>query len=607
MADRVTRASNANAHPGFIDRGPPRRSSEKVKADKQEKAAAKVLAEKLRATKMRSVAELEKSEKQKTKDMDRQANNPIDQMSQPRAKRNRNLPGAVNKDLGSEHEGNSETPVKRPRKSNSNPLATNLEMGLTTPELSIDGLNEPGKQVTSEDDDPKFPVLIEESESSGSEYKAPAGSDESETDTELDEGPEVEGEEPDTNIRLKCGGGGNKQRNKSICGFEKINGIEVWPNSRKVQRIETSALTSGNLPGQRSGTITSEIEGDSASSLNTRHHSLSRGSSGHLDQPPSRATSGVPDGNVSYGYGGFVPDDEGSEGHDLKGIEQEKKLASKYKSITKIREIHSTPSPRNDLLMNKSHKKKEISYENLPQGTKNRFKRNVIPLVLDTTGDDTIVEIWNIVFGVDHPIDGGDTECYRFIVAKTLVKRAISSWLHKFADTAEKALTAEFSQQGLQTQEERATFIRSGPSSGSRPTDDPSARQEGIFQGRLVARTFFEHVQIINAVDAEDRVQEKPIGALIYSIQAVHRALLYSVTGTLKLPMDKKSAEFSKTNWGDHMLVTPRGEKVVKRASVFLNKISTLKDQQWDDIFEKALAFQLYYWEAAGNNEGLGG
>ena len=106
-------------------------------------------------------------------------------------------------------------------------------------------------------------------------------------------------------------------------------------------------------------------------------------------------------------------------------------------------------------------------------------------------------------------------------------------------------------------------------------------------------------------------MQEKPVGALIYSIQAVrfhsifgscpnihfivgqvHRALLYSVTGTLQLPTDKKSAEFSKTNWGDHSVVTPRGERFVKRASVFLNKISTLKDEQWDDIIEKALEFQ---------------
>jgi hypothetical protein len=76
-------------------------------------------------------------------------------------------------------------------------------------------------------------------------------------------------------------------------------------------------------------------------------------------------------------------------------------------------------------------------------------------------------------------------------------------------------------------------------------------------------------------------------------LDQVHRALLYSVTGTLQLPSDKKGAEFSKTNWGDHTLITPRGEKVVKRASVFLSKISSLKDQQWDDIFEKALVFQV--------------
>ena len=64
------------------------------------------------------------------------------------------------------------------------------------------------------------------------------------------------------------------------------------------------------------------------------------------------------------------------------------------------------------------------------------------------------------------------------------------------------------------------------------------------------------------------------------------------MTGTLQLPTDKKSAEFSKNNWGDHSFLTPRGEKVVKRASVFLSKILTLKDQQWDDIFKRALAFQ---------------
>jgi hypothetical protein len=65
------------------------------------------------------------------------------------------------------------------------------------------------------------------------------------------------------------------------------------------------------------------------------------------------------------------------------------------------------------------------------------------------------------------------------------------------------------------------------------------------------------------------------------------------MTGTLKLPTEKKSTKFSKTNWGDHTLATPHSEKVIKCALVFLTKISSLKEQQWDDIFEKALVFQV--------------
>jgi hypothetical protein len=54
----------------------------------------------------------------------------------------------------------------------------------------------------------------------------------------------------------------------------------------------------------------------------------------------------------------------------------------------------------------------------------------VLPLSLDTMGalkawntpcDNTIIEIWNIIFGVDYPINEGDTKCDRFVVAKTLV------------------------------------------------------------------------------------------------------------------------------------------------------------------------------------------
>ncbi len=72
----------------------------------------------------------------------------------------------------------------------------------------------------------------------------------------------------------------------------------------------------------------------------------------------------------------------------------------------------------------------------------------------------------------------------------------------------------------------------------------------------------------------------------------MHRALLYSISGAFELPSDKKSAEFSKTNWGDYTLITPHGNKVIKRASVFLKTIKNLKEEQWADIFKVALSFR---------------
>ena len=80
-------------------------------------------------------------------------------------------------------------------------------------------------------------------------------------------------------------------------------------------------------------------------------------------------------------------------------------------------------------------KRKYISFDDLPAGTKERFKKKVIPLSLDTTGalkpwvipdDQTILDIWNLAFiGSEHQFGGGDVESERFVVVKTLVSEAI--------------------------------------------------------------------------------------------------------------------------------------------------------------------------------------
>jgi hypothetical protein len=103
MADRVTRASNASAHPGIVDRAPSRRSKEEVAMAKQEKATAKARTEKQKSDNIQRVAKLESAAKQKKREMERQANNPVDKITQPRAKRTRNQE-TVNEGTTCDHE-----------------------------------------------------------------------------------------------------------------------------------------------------------------------------------------------------------------------------------------------------------------------------------------------------------------------------------------------------------------------------------------------------------------------------------------------------------------------------------------------------------------------
>lgn len=76
-----------------------------------------------------------------------------------------------------------------------------------------------------------------------------------------------------------------------------------------------------------------------------------------------------------------------------------------------------------------------MSYDDLPAGTKERFKKRVVPLSLDVTGasspwetpeDKKIISIWNVAFdGTDHVLEEGNFECDLFYVAKTLVSAYI--------------------------------------------------------------------------------------------------------------------------------------------------------------------------------------
>ena len=83
----------------------------------------------------------------------------------------------------------------------------------------------------------------------------------------------------------------------------------------------------------------------------------------------------------------------------------------------------------------KAKKKRYLSYEDLPTGTKDLFKKRVIPLSLAATGalkpwlileDKAIIETWNFVYDEEHQIESDDTECNHFVIAKTPVSNITS-------------------------------------------------------------------------------------------------------------------------------------------------------------------------------------
>ena len=109
----------------------------------------------------------------------------------------------------------------------------------------------------------------------------------------------------------------------------------------------------------------------------------------------------------------------------------------------KIQEIHTAPVPC-IADSDRPAKKRLLSYDNLPTGTKHRFKKILIPISIETTGalkpwvipdDKTLTELWNLVFGAEHHIEDNDLASDYFIVAKTLVSHGKSERTHYCINT----------------------------------------------------------------------------------------------------------------------------------------------------------------------------
>ncbi|KAF8222248.1 hypothetical protein L208DRAFT_1323582, partial [Tricholoma matsutake] len=114
----------------------------------------------------------------------------------------------------------------------------------------------------------------------------------------------------------------------------------------------------------------------------------------------------------------------------------------------------------------------------------------------------------------------------------------LASWQNTFATAAHTNLKKLFKALGLDSTEKRAEYVvwALGDNDKQRPfyyeiyedclLDAASTAHlrlfKGVFQSSLIIHMFATHLASISLVPPSDRQQEPLVGALIYSIQAVH-------------------------------------------------------------------------------------
>ncbi|KAI0283462.1 hypothetical protein BC826DRAFT_1110208 [Russula brevipes] len=607
----ITQAGNADKHPGNIDRlSGVCRPKEVVAAERAAKAAVKEMAAAMKESGIQKVAQIENNAR-KRRATNLQANHLKDKLTVPRVAR-----------------------ARKPVDGQGANVLENSMIGMSRIRSAVD--NSDGELLTDEELPDRLTSSVPKGTSlNGSGEKSleerSVTSEDSECDMDLEE------ETPDTTIKKTSG----KKQKKGIAVRTEINSaaaqmvqgeqpnVEVrkrksglgttateaqMPRTKKQKSSSSTQELSGLVPGWKKAKAPQASNLSRApSSASTRTMVSRRASStvatDHELEDGAITSASASDGDPAFGYGGIPSDEEEVE---RPGLQYGAPLTNRYRSLAKIEDIHVAPLGPKPGQLNNNTGRTRIRNTHLPVGTTDRFTKNVLPIALDTAGalspwdvpdDQQMVDIWNLVFGSpnDYPLVDGDGDL--FIAVKGLIKRGISTWLHKFTAAAEKALSTKFDRQGFMSIDERAEFVQlllgdvDDISSKHRPFLWKSAyenigkentRLEGIFQGRLVARTFLEHILATSSVEDKHRVLERPVGALILSIQVVHRALLYSVEGSFK-PLGSN-------------------ETTTKRALVFLKRIMTLKDQQWDDIYKAALVMQEHNKHVdVGERDGDGG
>ncbi|KAJ3564060.1 hypothetical protein NP233_g8539 [Leucocoprinus birnbaumii] len=267
-------------------------------------------------------------------------------------------------------------------------------------------------------------------------------------------------------------------------------------------------------------------------------------------------------------------------------------------------------------------KRKRPVHQNLPNRTVSMYLNIVCPLLYDHISsmrawqpitNNAIFGIWNLVMKKNKPGVVIDKEKRDSKKAKTLLSVAhcniSTNYIHGLAVAGIAALEAEWQECKLKSKTEKAQFVKT--MLGGTEEEHLSCHQKvmpflfasayntsyngqnkGPLLGNLVPCTLATHFCLVDTLPKKAfTLNSKPAGALIMSIQAAHRALIYAQGRKIKIPHSKvdPAAPFSAANWNNYTKVDDNGSlQSYTHASLFHKHVETLTEHHWDDIMKGA-------------------
>ncbi|KAN0128322.1 hypothetical protein V8E53_005857 [Lactarius tabidus] len=252
-------------------------------------------------------------------------------------------------------------------------------------------------------------------------------------------------------------------------------------------------------------------------------------------------------------------------------------------------------------------KKGNIRLSDLPSHLQTHFIHQVTPHVYELFGINSaweqpkladLQDIWRDVFHEEHNLSSQTIEG---IVALKLIDDRLSQWRKRFGEHALEALEEiTFNDLPVNDNEHREWWCSWALTRGNnhcRPFyytvyNDPKGSPptiKGMFQSPLIAAILGTHMAWLSAIDEDVRSVKKLVGALIHSVQAAKRAIMWWETGAMIKPQ-KPLNEYSKANWGDCIETWEGRTNRINMTSDLAAVIVQLKEKQWDKILKAARA-----------------